>query len=237
MRRGTGTTIPVMKYFRSVSTNQPASAGVLIADDHGILRDCLSALLDRQRGMKVIGTAATGVEAVDAAVRLKPSVITMNLLLPTLNGLDASRRIIKALPDTRIVIVSGFHTSEQVYQTFRCGALAYVAKESTGAELITAIRTVLTGNRYISPMVGQVNHRDVPGRVNPISPLNSLSDREREVMRLTISGLSSAETGRILSLSQKTVDTYRSRLMAKLGVSNLTQLVRFALENSAESQI
>ena len=212
--------------------NRPTPVSVMLADDHGIFRDCLTALLDRQTGMKVVGTAATGVEAVRAAARLKPSVIIVNLQLPMLSGFDASRRIVKALPDTRIVILSGSHTAEHLYQAFRCGALGYVAKESTIAELIDAIQTVLSGNRYISPQFSQIDFDAIARRSRTISPLNSLSDREREVMHLTMAGLSSAQTGRVLSLSQKTVDTYRSRLMAKLGISNRTQLVKFALENS-----
>jgi two-component system response regulator NreC len=233
--RDDATIASLKKCRRMVVPNRSAPTGILIVDDHGILRDGLAALLERQHGMKVVGTAATGIEAVHAAVRLQPAVVTMNLSLPTLNGLDASRRIVKALPDTRIVILSGFHSSEHIYQAFRCGALGYVAKESTGAELITAIRTVLTGNRYISPTLSQVSFHGTFSGSHSVSPLNSLSDREREVMNLTVSGLSSAQTGRILGLSHKTVDTYRSRLMAKLGVSSLTQLVKFALENSEES--
>jgi DNA-binding NarL/FixJ family response regulator len=218
-----------------VVPNQAAAVNILIVDDHGIFRDCLTALLDKQPGMKVVGTATNGAEAVDVAVKLKPSVVTMSLLLPTLSGLDASRHIIKALPNTRIVLLSGFHTLEHIYQAFRCGALGYVAKESTGAELITAIRTVLTGNRYVSPVVNPADVDRALGGSYATSPFNSLSDREREVMHLTVSGLSSAETGRILHLSQKTIDTYRSRLMAKLGVSNLAQLIRLAMENAEKA--
>jgi DNA-binding NarL/FixJ family response regulator len=211
-----------------------APINILVADAQGILRDCLAAMLDRQPGMKVVGTAATGLDAVDAALRLQPHVITTDLVLPALNGIDVTTRILDALASTRVVILSACHTSEHVFRALRAGAHGYVLKEATAAEVVRAILSVLSGQRYLSPTIDKIRLDELLAKPNPLSPLESLSYRERQVMHLTVSGKSSAETGRILCLSQKTVDTYRSRLMAKLGVSSLTGLVHFAIANGAD---
>jgi DNA-binding NarL/FixJ family response regulator len=218
-------------------TSKLSPIEILVVDDHGIHRDCVSWMLGQHPGMKVVATAATGVEAVNAAMRLKPHVITMKLLLPTLSGLDATRRILKAEPATRIVILSAMHAAEHVFRALRAGALGYLTKEATGAELVDAIRAVTVGKRYLSAAVDDAYLDELLARSPPLSPLESLSDREREVMHLTVSGLSSAQASRVLCLSQKTVDTYRSRLMAKLGVSSLTELVSFVIENGAQALI
>ena len=210
---------------------------ILVVEDHGVHRDCLAWMLDQHPGMKVVATATTGVEAVNLAIQVKPRVITMELLLPTLSGLDATRRILKAIPATRIVILSRLHTAEYVFRALRAGALGYLTKEATGAELIDAISAVSIGKRYLGAAVDDAYLDELLTKSPPLSPLESLSDREREVMHLTVSGLSSAQTSRILCLSQKTVDTYRSRLMAKLGVSSLTELVSFAVTNGAQALI
>jgi DNA-binding NarL/FixJ family response regulator len=218
-------------------TDKLGPVEILVVEHHGIHRDCLSWMLDQHPGMKVVATAATGVEAVNAAMRVKPHVITMELLLPTLSGLDATRRILKAIPATRIIILSTMHTAEYVFRALRAGALGYLTKEATGAELVAAICAVTTGKRYLSAAVDDAYLDELLTKSPPLSPLESLSEREREVMHLTVSGLSSAQTSRVLSLSQKTVDTYRSRLMAKLGVSSLTELVSFAITNGAQALI
>ena len=216
---------------------KPGRVEILVVEDQGIHRDCLSWMLDQHPGMKVVATAATGIEAVNAAVRVKPHVVTMELLLPTLSGLDATRRILKAAPATRIVILSAVHTAEYVFRALRAGALGYLTKEATGADLVDAICAVAVGKRYLSAAVDDAYLDELLTRSPPLSPLESLSDREREVMHLTVSGLSSAQSSRILSLSQKTVDTYRSRLMAKLGVSSRSELVSFVIENGARALI
>ena len=210
------------------------SIDILIVEDHGILRESLSALLDSKPQMRVVGTAATGTEAVDAALRLRPQIVTMGLVLPVLNGFDATSRIHRALPDTRVIILSACNTCEHVFCALRAGACGYVLKQATVSELESAIITTLSGGRYLSPAIDNVRLDELLARAKPLSPLESLSDRERQVLHLTISGLSSARAGQLLHLSQKTVDTYRSRLMAKLGVSSITGLMHFAIANGLE---
>ena len=205
---------------------------IVVVDDHGIVRDGLCALLDGHFHMKVIGSIAGGQEAVLCAERLKPDVIVMDLVLPDLNGIDATLRILAAAPLTRIVILTSCDTSEHIFRAMRAGALGYVLKESASAELVQAVLTVFAGERYLSPKVTGLLIDEFLREGVPTSPLERLSSREREVMLLTVGGATSAEIAQSLSLSRKTVDTYRSRTMEKLGVSDLAGLVRFAITHS-----
>jgi len=205
---------------------------IVVVDDHGIVRDGLSALLDGHFHMNVVGSVANGKEAVAAAEHLKPDVIVMDLVLPELSGIDATTRILALLPLTRIVILSACDTSEHVFRALRAGARGYVLKEGASTELVQAVLTVVAGDRYLSPGITGVLIDALLNDAAPASPIESLSPREREVLHLTVSGASSAEIGEKLSLSRKTVDTYRSRVMGKLGVPDLAGLIRFAIAHA-----
>jgi DNA-binding NarL/FixJ family response regulator len=211
-------------------------AGVLVVDDHGIVREGLIALLARQDGIRVLGSAASGQAAVLAAEQLKPDIVIMDLVMPDMSGIDATERILKLLPLTRVIVLSACHTIEHVYRALRAGACAYVVKDALGEELAHAVRAVRHGKQYLSP---QVTPPDIDGAQCyslPKSPLERLSLREREVLHRIVAGASSAAIAQHLSLSRKTVDTYRGRLMAKLGVCNRSALIRFALENEFTTQ-
>jgi DNA-binding NarL/FixJ family response regulator len=206
-------------------------AGVLVVDDHGIVREGLIALLTRQDGVRVLGSAASGHEAVLAAEQLKPDIIIMDLVLPDMNGIDATLRILRILPLTRVIVLSASHNIEHVYRALRAGACGYVVKDALGGELMHAVRAVRSGKQFLSP---KVTPPDVDGArcySLPKSPLERLSLRERDVLHRVVAGASSASIAQHLSLSRKTVDTYRGRLMAKLGVCNRSALIRFAIEN------
>jgi DNA-binding NarL/FixJ family response regulator len=205
---------------------------ILVVDDHGVVRDGLTLLLGRQAHMKVVGAAANGKDAVLATEQLKPDLVVMDLVLPELSGIDATLRIVAALPRTRIVILSACDTSEHIFLALRAGARGYVLKESAGAEIVQAVTAVFNGDRYLSPRItGTVIDELLRDRA-AASPIESLSPREREVLHLTVTGASSAEIGQRLSLSRKTVDTYRSRVMGKLGVPDLAGLIRFAVAHA-----
>jgi DNA-binding NarL/FixJ family response regulator len=208
------------------------SIRVLVVDDHGIVRDGLTVLLERHGQMKVCGSAATGKEAVLSAARIKPDVVVMDLMLPELSGIDATERILRVLPQTRIVVLSICHTSEHVFRALRAGARGYVTKDAAGAELVRAVVAVFNGERYLSPKITEMVIGGLLDSSAPHSPLESLSSREREVLHLTVAGSSSAEIAHKLSLSRKTVDTYRSRVMTKLGVPDLAGLIHFAVEHA-----
>jgi DNA-binding NarL/FixJ family response regulator len=205
---------------------------ILIVDDHGIVRDGIAVLLERQGHMQVVGTAATGKEAVVVAANLKPDVIIMDLVLPQMSGVDATERILSLLPQTQVVVLSVCHTSEHVFRALRAGARGYVSKEAAGVELVCAVKAVFVGATYLSPRITEVVIDCLLNRAALQSPLERLSGREREVLHLTVGGSSSAEIARQLSLSRKTVDTYRSRVMEKLGVPDLTGLIHFAVEHA-----
>jgi DNA-binding NarL/FixJ family response regulator len=203
---------------------------ILVVDDHGVVREGIVILLERGTGMKIVGSAASGEEAVLAAHRLRPDVVIMDLMLPALNGIDATRRILSSLPRTRIIALSACHTSEHVYRALRAGACGYVLKSAAGAELLSAIKTVTAGEQYISPAITALFVDGVLGTLIPTSPFDRLSVRERDVLRRIVAGATSSDIAQDLSLSRKTVDTYRGRMMVKLGVTNRSELIRCALE-------
>ena len=204
---------------------------IIVADDHGIVREGLIALLDSQEGMQVVGSAATGRAAVEEAERLQPDVIIMDLAMPDLNGIEATQRILSTRPSTSIIALSASHSSEHVSRALRAGARGYVVKDAKGNELVNAVRTVSAGKRYLSdqalPGAGIDSLMDRPTK----TPMERLSVRKRDVMSRIIEGRTSLQIANELSLSRKTVDTYRARLMVKLGVSNRTALIRFAIAN------
>ena len=202
-----------------------------MVDDHGIVCEGLAALLAAQDGIRVLGTAASGQEALQAAERLKPDIVIMDLVLPDMNGIDAMHRIFRILPLTRVIVLSASHNIEHVYRALRSGACGYVVKDAKGDELMHAVKAVRSGKQYLSPRVSPPAV-DASGCYSlPKSPLERLSLRERDVLHRVVAGASSATIARHLSLSRKTVDTYRCRLMAKLGVGNRSALIRFAIEN------
>jgi DNA-binding NarL/FixJ family response regulator len=201
---------------------------ILVVDDHGIVRDGLAALLSADSTMQVVGSAANGKEAVLAAERLRPDIVVMDLVLPEISGVEATLRIIAARPSARVIVLTACDTSEHVFLALRAGARGYVLKESASTEIVRAVSVVFGGERYLSPRIAGVVVESLLGGTPPHSPIERLSGREREVMHLTVTGASSAEIGKRLALSRKTVDTYRSRIMSKLDVPDLAGLIRFA---------
>lgn len=205
---------------------------ILLADDHAVVRDGLRLLLEAQADLSVVGVANHGREAVSLAWQVRPDVVVMDIAMPELNGLEATQQIRDALPQTRVIILSMHATSEHIFRALRAGARGYLLKDVAGAEVVAAVRAVWAGERYLSQKISETVIDDYM-RQSPAAPdpLDRLSAREREVLQLVVEGLSSAEVAARLSLSPKTVDTYRSRLMQKLGVSDLPALIRFAIKH------
>lgn len=216
----------------------PAIA-VFLAEDHAIVREGLKMLLAQEDDIKILGQAGNGREAVRQVKHLLPDIVLMDIAMPELNGIEATRQIRESAPATEVVILSMYATDEHVYQALSAGARGYVLKESVSEEVIRAIRAVHAGHRYLSEKISDVMIEDyvsqrgsAPGR----GPLDSLSNREREVLQLVVEGKSSKEIAKIIHLSAKTVDTYRSRMMHKLGVHDLATLVKFAIEHGLSAQ-
>jgi DNA-binding NarL/FixJ family response regulator len=205
---------------------------VFLADDHAIIRDGLRAILSAQEDMTVVGEAGDGRQAVREVQRLKPDVVVMDIAMPELNGTDATREIQRTCPGVRVIILSMYATSEHIYQSLRAGARGYLLKESAGAEVVTAVRVVHAGHRYLSQKIADSvvqDYLDKGSQEEKRSPVEALSPRERDILLRVVEGKSSAEIAEALLLSPKTVETYRSRLMQKLGVENLPELVKFAI--------
>jgi DNA-binding NarL/FixJ family response regulator len=207
---------------------------VLLADDHAVVRDGLRFLLEAGGNITVVGEAADGRQAVRQVQALLPDVVVMDIAMPELNGIEATQQIRQACPSTQVVILSMYATKEHILRALRAGANGYLLKESAGQEVVDAIRAVRAGRRYLSQSIAEtviddyVHERQAPPAQ---SPLERLSSREREVLQLVVEGKSSTEIAEILYLSPKTVETYRSRLMQKLGLSDLPSLVKFAIQH------
>jgi len=199
---------------------------VLLADDHGVLRDGMQRLLEANADIKVVATADDGREAVEKAAELRPDVVVMDISMPNMNGLEATRRIADRVPATGVAILSMHSSAELVREAFAAGARGYVLKESAGDEVVRAVRTVAAGRRFVGEgVVDKVRAEDIA------SGLASLTAREREILPLIANGKSNAEAGAILGLSPRSVETYRLRLMQKLGIEDLPTLVKFAIRH------
>ena len=207
---------------------------VLLADDHAIVRDGLRLLLAAEPDMKVIEEAANGREAVRKAKATRPDVVIMDIGMPELNGIDATERIRQITPETQVVILSMYSTSEHVVRALQAGALGDLIKASAGKEVLDAIRSVCVKRRYLSREVSETvvsQYLHEVGNLDTQGPLASLSVREREVLQLTVEGRSPAEIAESLFISRKTVVTYRARLMHKLGIKDLPTLTKFAIQH------
>ena len=210
------------------------SITIFLADDHGVVRDGLRLLLEAQPGFQVVGEATDGREAVRQIAQLCPRIALLDIAMPQLNGIEATLQIRERNPATRSIILSMHATSEHVIQALKAGAWGYLVKESAGAEVVKAVREVHAGRRYVSQKILELVLEyclSLSGAATAVSPLARLSPREREVLQLVAEGRSSADIARILPLSPKTVDTYRSRLMAKLGIKDLSGLVKFVIQH------
>jgi RNA polymerase sigma factor (sigma-70 family) len=207
---------------------------VFLADDHTVIRDGLRFMLEAQGDITVVGDAADGRQAVNQVQKLKPDVVIMDIAMPELNGIEATQQIRQTCPSTQVVILSVYSNAEHIFRALQAGARGYLLKESAGKEVVSAVRTVRVGRRYLSRKIAETMIDDYVHQresTEAKSPLERLSPREREVLQLVVEGKSSKEIANIIHLSPKSVETYRSRLMQKLNVNNLPGLVKFAIQH------
>jgi len=209
---------------------------VLLADDQHLVRAGFRSLLRRDRDIAVVGEASTGDEAVRTARQLRPDVILMDIRMPGMDGITATKLILTELPETRIIILTTFETDEYVFAALAAGASGFLTKEIGPDRLREAVRVVAGGDALLSPsvtrrVVGQFAHRPVPAAATGGDRLAVLTDREREVVRLVASGLSNDEIARELVISPLTAKTHITRAIAKLGVRDRVQLVIIAFED------
>ena len=205
---------------------------ILLVDDHPIVREGLKTLILTQPDMEVIGEASDGQEACQQASLLQPDLVIMDISMPGLSGTQATERLCRECPDTKVLVLTIHEDKGYIRQLLAAGAAGYVLKRAAGEELIHAIRVVSAGRTYLDPdMAGKVVTGFVR-RTGESLPTKgpSLSDRELEIAKLTASGHSNKEIGNLLDLSVKTVETYRTRGMEKLGLSSRVDLVRYAVQ-------
>ncbi|MDP3699901.1 MAG: response regulator transcription factor [Hylemonella sp.] len=205
---------------------------VLLADDHTLVRAGLRKLLESMPAVTVVGEADDGLALLALAEQLQPDLVLMDIAMPGLNGIEATARLLKALPGARVLILSMHQNEEYVRQALRNGASAYLLKDAAPAELELAIQAVQRGETYLSPAVSRGVMSDYVQRLRGDSaPAAMLTPRQREVLQLVAEGHSSKEIARRLDLSVKTVDTHRSQLMKQLDIHEVAGLVRYALRS------
>jgi two-component system response regulator NreC len=204
---------------------------ILLVDDHAVLRAGLKALLDAEEDLRVVGEAGTGEEAIEKVKLLKPDVVVMDLSMPGIGGLEATKKIAELGLGTKVLVLTVHAEEEYLLPVLEAGGSGYVTKTSADIDLIQAIRTVSRDEVFLYPSATRLLLRRYKqaGEDRKESPLALLSEREREVLAQTAEGYSSAEIGKRLFISPKTVDTYRSRIMEKLKLNHRSELVRFAL--------
>ncbi len=209
-----------------------AEIRILLADDHNILRDGMRLLLERQPGFTVLGEAADGREIVQLAEKHSPDVIVMDIAMPNLNGIEATRRIVEKHPETGVVILSMHYDESYVIRSLKAGARAYLLKDAVKTELIAAIQAVMQGRSYFSPKISRILQEDfvqLLGRKGGEDSYDLLTDREREVLQQVAEGRTNKEIANQLNLSLYTVDTHRTHILQKLNLHSVPELILYAV--------
>jgi DNA-binding NarL/FixJ family response regulator len=207
---------------------------VLLVDDHGVVRDGLQALLGLESDMRVTASFGNADEALGYLEEKAADVVVLDVSLPGIGGIEAARRIHDICPGTQILMLSMHAGAEYVHQALSAGASGYVLKESAGAEVVAAVRAVSAGQQYLSGRISQQALSDYTHSRGE-RPLEWLSRRELQILKLIVEGSTSGEVGALLGISPKSVDTYRSRMMRKLGIGDLAKLVKFAIRHGVTS--
>jgi len=211
-----------------------AAISLLVADDHAVVRAGLVSLLREQPGIEVVGEAENGVDCVRLAERLRPDVVLMDLAMPVLNGIEATREIVRGT-SARVLMLTGYDTDEYVYQAIRAGASGYLLKDSPATELAHAVRVIAAGEALLAPSVTRrlIEQFAAGAAAVPIQgrTLDRLTEREREVLTTVARGLSNAEIAAALVIAEQTVKTHVSRILTKLGLRDRAQLVVAAYES------
>jgi DNA-binding NarL/FixJ family response regulator len=210
------------------------SITVFLADDHKMVREGFRLLLETHPDIKVVGEAGTGWETVRQVVKLAPNIVLMDIAMPDINGIEATQRISDECPSTRVIILSMYSTAQHISRAFKAGARGYILKESAGEDVIKAVRAVHNGRTFLCDEISDVVVGDfvrTHEAKDVDEPLTRLSSREREILQLLVEGNTNARIAELLFLSPKTIETYRSHLMQKLGISDLPGLVKFAIQH------
>jgi DNA-binding NarL/FixJ family response regulator len=217
---------------------QSMKTRILLADDHRIVREGLRCLIENQEGMSVVGEAATGIEAVRLAREHQPDIVIIDIAMPDLNGVDATRQILEQVPQAKVIALSMHGDRRYVSGMLDAGASGYLLKDSAFEELTAAVRTVLSGEVYLSPKIATVVLQDYRERLPSVETTGAasvLTPKERSVLQLIAEGRTTKETARKLGVSPKTIETHRHRIMKKLDIWSVAELTKFAIREGLTS--
>lgn len=210
---------------------------ILLADDHEVVRAGLRALLEEQSGWEVVGEAVDGRDAVDKASKLKPDVVVIDIAMPSLNGLEAVRQIVKAVANVKVLVLTMYDSDPLIQQVLQAGARGYLLKSDAGRDLVSAIEALRRNKTFFTPKVSQMvleGYLDKNPKEKETEVENEslrLTSRQREIVQLLAEGKSSKEVAAVLGLSVKTAETHRANIMRKLDCHSVTELVRYAIRN------
>src|ERR1700682_1247062 len=202
---------------------------ILLADDHAVVRHGFKMILGAQPDMEIVGEAGNGREAVELTEQLKPDIVVMDVAMPELHGIEATRRVAASVPNARVIALSMHKDSVYVREVLRAGARGYLLKDSGSADLVAAVRAVAQGEGYLSPAISNAVLDDYRKHVS--NPIDLLTSREREVLQMLAEGKTNKEIAGVLNLSVYTVDAHRGRIMEKLNLHSINELTRFAVRN------
>ena len=208
---------------------------VLVVDDHAIMRDGIRALLDIYDEVEIIGEASEGKEAIEKTRELLPDVIVMDIAMPGMDGLEATRRITKKNPKVKVLVLTQYDNKEYILSTIKAGAAGYVPKRAVSSELISAIRAVYKGESFLYPSAAAALIEDYLRQAEGEEPYDRLTPREREILKLIAEGHTSREIAEMLFISLKTVLGHRTRIMEKLDLHNRTELIKYAMRKGLVS--
>jgi len=205
---------------------------VLLADDHPIVRQGLRHLLEAEPGLKIVGEASDGLQAVQLTEKFKPNVLIVDIMMPGLNGLEVLRQVKERSPATCSIVLSMQSADVYVVEALKSGALGYVLKETGPSELANAVQQVIAGKRYLSPRLSErlIDVLLQTSEEFTLDPYETLTNRERELLQMAAEGLTTAAIAKRLSISPRTAELHHGRMMDKLGLNNQTELVRYALK-------
>jgi DNA-binding NarL/FixJ family response regulator len=205
---------------------------IILADDHEVVRLGLRALLGNEPDFQIVGEASDGLQTVNLVKRLNPDVLILDLMMPGINGIEVTQQVKKILPKTHIIILSMYSNEAYVLETLKKGAEGYVLKDSTGSDLVKAVREVIAGRRFLSPPLSEraIDIYMLTTKTTALDPYETLTPREREVLHMVAEGYSNVEIADYLSISPRTVEVHRANMMNKLGLRNQAGLIRYAIQ-------
>jgi DNA-binding NarL/FixJ family response regulator len=207
----------------------PQKISIIIADDHEIVRQGLITFLELQEDIEVVAEASDGLKAIEKTQKFRPDIILMDLEMPKMDGIEATRQICSQFPETKIIILTSFATDDKIIPAIKAGASGYELKDVSPAQLVEAIRETSKGQTHIHPKVAQKLMRNVANGTEN-NELNDLTERENEVLKQVAEGLDNRQIGKMLSISEKTVKTHISNILFKLNLDNRTQVAIYAIK-------